>query len=1354
MTARKFNLSFLTVLLLITTIAIAQPPYNLSGYIIDKSSGLPLSGVLVKTNGLLNITTGADGYYNFTLIDGEHSIFAILQNYAINSTTVTINGGNITNANISLIPTVPQGNDAWHSAGNSLPLPYSASWIPATLAQKNAILYNDSNIWETKLTTAHDQYDDQMYRFNVMQPINEVQNLTVKWIGHGENKTGYDTYLYIWNYSDVSWELLDTKNLGVEGTLNDSIIINLNNYIDLYGFVYIAARAKHYDYAPLAPSGLSLVGDWEAPITCSWSPVTDLDGDSVQYYAEILESGNPTDSSGWINETSFTSFAWTGYYSCRVKTRDNFTYTESSASQSETIHYYYSLNTNYVELKVNNQIIGNGIFNLRSANTSSSSFITWNNYVFSDNRVYYGLNETDVNNLVNGSWSVWNNYSMNPAIRLADLLPNTTYYYRPLTWYLGTVNNSLKAKLISTSRPGVWANPAEYMVSPEGWTGSPQNFRIINISAAPLNTNGSYISGLSLEAVIYNSSNGEIGRINLSGNGTYTGNFILPDYYSEENGYVTVPNYSLAGEFSVLKWSCKNCHADGERYPSTFNNATVHPQHNDTRPSTGCESCHYSPFDEFGYHSTVSMKVSHAYKNTGSVCSQNCHPQNGGDGGIQHILIQSCTNSCHKPDPGLTCYECHNDVSNSTDASGTSVLSPIYGKDVHYLQKNCADCHGNLTSINPSPSCATCHPRPGSNLTTVPGSIDNRSHSNNQTVPCGLCHNREHDVKSLTTDTTTCKSCHTGITHNAGQQCTTCHGSDPHTILDGAGPGCLGCHNTSSSHILEDNGFVLYYIDGANYSSSMHARLNINNASGYGVNASCWACHGDGTQPTGHPSNFRQPYYCADCHLASGSIAGQYDAKIVTEHQHVDATDIQTNSTNARCENCHNNSMKAYSDNGSRSLTNLLAGNVSHFGANRTAGKLMEPAINSTNCVYCHLNNSNRVKWLNATNASDTVPSIHGNYNASTPSSECWRCHIDGAAANVTANTTLHSSIVNPGASEYCIECHGTNGGATRVNNITSADLGMHINLNTTEGQNVLNNSDCQVCHFGYPNGTGGSHSMNVSSQNTYYCEDCHGPSKNNTAVTAGKAATVKVLTVFYHGNWNGYWSNGRQITSPPLFKDCTMCHLAASRKDADNNRMKVYHNQTPFGTVGNPGWEGWTIGNAAKCNDCHQARNGKDKPFYAPGKDHYVSSSGDCTVNCHGPLFESRINITHRIKLLRAGTPAVQDISLNDNVSRGELLNITALGWDDYNMIEAGQYKVQNASGEVIGWTGMVAEDQFNSRAETVKASIGTTNLTAGNYTLYIRVMSSGPRADFSKKFYPLNGQWSNSYSRVFTVI
>ena len=91
------------------------------------------------------------------------------------------------------------------------------------IRSKSAILYNDSNIWETKLTTGHDQFDYQVYRFNVMQPINEVKSLTVKWVGHGENKSGMILICISGIMSEVSWELLDTKNLGVEGILNGSM---------------------------------------------------------------------------------------------------------------------------------------------------------------------------------------------------------------------------------------------------------------------------------------------------------------------------------------------------------------------------------------------------------------------------------------------------------------------------------------------------------------------------------------------------------------------------------------------------------------------------------------------------------------------------------------------------------------------------------------------------------------------------------------------------------------------------------------------------------------------------------------------------------------------------------------------------------------------------------------------------------------------------------------------------------------------------------------------------------------------------------------------------------------------------
>jgi len=455
-----------------------------------------------------------------------------------------------------------------------------------------------------------------------------------------------------------------------------------------------------------------------------------------------------------------------------------------------------------------------------------------------NNRVYYGLNENDINNLVNGSFSAWSNNTFNVSIRLSGLAANNTYYYKPQSWYFDAVNDSVPARFLATLKPGVWVSPSEYMVSPAGWMGSPANFRTVNISAAVLDSNGRYILGLSLEAVIYNSTGSEIGRTNLGGNGPYSGNFLLPDYLDEGGYVVRITGYPIAGEFSVLRWSCANCHsAGGANYPSTFDPGTVHPKHFDTtniyveHPSQGniitstsqCADCHL-----LRYPTWVA------------------HPSAGG-----------CSD-CHKSPSGgnaaLACENCHGDKTTTQ-----SVLSPRYGQDKHSAYA-CSDCHGTLTSLTTKPSCTTCHPRPGSilNNTAIPNSIENTSHSLSQTVACGLCHNREHDVKSLQTlDATVCRTCHPGINHDGGNQCTTCHGGDPHRITFAGGDNCVGCHGTNYTGASPIAKTTLVDINAFN--DSIHQ--NINNTPPNTVNNNdCWMCH---YQQDMNRSHVRK---CGDCH--------------------------------------------------------------------------------------------------------------------------------------------------------------------------------------------------------------------------------------------------------------------------------------------------------------------------------------------------------------------------------------------------------------------------------------------------------------------------------------------------------
>lgn len=445
--------------------------------------------------------------------------------------------------------------------------------------------------------------------------------------------------------------------------------------------------------------------------------------------------------------------------------------------------------------------------------TSTGASLAWTNTGLRNNRVYYGLNEADVNNRVNGSWSTWDNNTLVPAVRVTGLRANATYYYKPQVWYRG-VATDLPTGSFVTLKPGVWVSPAEVQVSPAGWVATPGVIRTVNITAAPLDNNGTYVPGLSLEAIVYDITNTEIARIVLNGNGPYYADYIVPDYLKEGAYYVTIPGYSnVAGEFSVMNRACANCHVGGV---STFVPTNVHPRH------TSTDDIHISAGSHYG----------NEYDITSTSQCDDCHGASV-PSWVTHVPPTTCTN-CHKS-AELTCTNCHNDKTRDE-----SVLSQRYGMDIHN-GKNCEDCHSGLGSINNKPLCNSCHPLTGSPLTAVPDSITNKTHSTQDTVACGLCHNSIHDVKDLATETATCRNCHPGITHDTGRECTTCHGSDIHEIVS-AGDTCIECHGTNypGANPSVDNTFVNI----SAFNESIHQNINDRVNKDYRItNEDCWQCH-------------------------------------------------------------------------------------------------------------------------------------------------------------------------------------------------------------------------------------------------------------------------------------------------------------------------------------------------------------------------------------------------------------------------------------------------------------------------------------------------------------------------------
>ncbi|VVB86088.1 Cytochrome c7 c [uncultured archaeon] len=843
---------------------------------------------------------------------------------------------------------------------------------------------------------------------------------------------------------------------------------------------------------------------------------------------------------------------------------------------SEEIHR--SLNTNYVELKVNNQVNIGAITNLNASSvTSTGSFISWNNDVQSDNRVYYGLNEADVNNFTNGNWSAWSNGTINVNIRLSGLQANATYYYKPQSWYSGS-SISTSAGNFTTLMPGAWTSPAEYMVSPAGWTGSPANFRTVNISAVPRNGNGRYIPGLSPEAVIYNSAGTEMGRANLSGAGPYFNNFTLPDYLDEGKYIVSITGYPFAGEFSVLKWACANCHVNN--YPSNFTAEYLHPKHQDP---TYVHTFHPDPYGGAGWYVDYTTECT------------SCHSLYGPPFWVTHPQNNSCS-SCHLSRP-LVCENCHNDIT-----TNNSYLSPRYGIDKHAGQA-CGNCHGTLTSMITKPSCPTCHPRPGSNLTSVPDSIENTTHSTQQTVPCGLCHNREHDVKTLTLENKDCKSCHTGISHDGGDRCTSCHGSDPHRILKPGGPACLGCHNTTNPRNFSN----IHFIDGASFSMGVHASMNSNNASGYGINASCWACHnssGTVVANNSHPDRRDTPYICTDCHLAGGNNSGAYNAPIVSNHYRngtsIRALDNKTSDI-ASCIQCHENVSEMIIPNTDPDY-GLFAGdgigptggNTSfyHYGRPRNDLRILNSGM-ADNCSYCHQNASSAFAVNMADPAYNSSISNHSlRYNASNPGCTSQQCHNTGWIHNATLtkpNLTLPNS-------SFCLGCHGDNGnGSTNFSNMTTGVRAMHNNsVNCTECH--LNNSR-SIHPMTYLQT---NNSFNTSNSSAVNCLTCHTTTDVDSTILR-YPPKIPLSPAHSDKASNGsLWTSGRYWNSSNMVTACIYCH----------NDTK--HNATALGRLAN--WKGnntvnSTISSGNWCSGCHYSGYSSGEETYGNMSASFVSA-------------------------------------------------------------------------------------------------------------------------------------------------
>lgn len=334
---------------------------------------------------------------------------------------------------------------------------------------------------------------------------------------------------------------------------------------------------------------------------------------------------------------------------------------------------------------------------------------------------------------------------------------------------------------------------------------------------------------------------------------------------------------------------------------------------------------------------------------------------------------------------------------------------------------------------------------------------------------------------------------------------------------------CIYCHGSVLPGIP--------YVNLTSLENGIHGRLNNVND----LNYACYACHWDGTPPVPHAKDRNQIKACKDCH-----VGNLFNAPPVADHI-PDGEDIQTIIT---CILCHSNSV----DPGAGYST--MNEGVAHYG---TLANLMTPTIRSTNCTWCHYENSASNAWGTPVDPRVGAALNHALY---TENAQCYSCHVYKAAIPAM----FHASSLDIGGNRDCISCHDTGGIASKLVDFSATNdpASVHSSLNANSPTSLnRNNLRCWACH-GDGDGSenkqpSGGHPLNYKTPKDCSNNNCHSLSQSQFKETM-------IYSHFKNATLNGNPANAVSYNITTTVQ-CQVCHSnSLVKKESSSGLVLVSH--------------------------------------------------------------------------------------------------------------------------------------------------------------------------------------------------
>ncbi|MCK4270190.1 MAG: hypothetical protein KAW93_06895, partial [Methanogenium sp.] len=474
----------------------------------------------------------------------------------------------------------------------------------------------------------------------------------------------------------------------------------------------------------------------------------------------------------------------------------------------------------------------------------------------------------------------------------------------------------------------------------------------------------------------------------------------------------------------------------------------------------------------------------------------------------------------------------------------------------------------------------------------------------------------------------------------------------------------------------------------------------------------CTLCHACEGVTMFHDSGISITKGCENCHIDEQQ-AEKYNLTVIRTHYpgapNESANTLKHN--DYTCEVCHNVTNETLHTNLEvREYQNETLGFC--FPCHSLEGKFPHKSETQLDTLR-HGSGIKAISGCDACHTPEGVSKFH------TPT-YIGKSYFKGAAQHDVDCTACHKEHEERKYQPYegiqCIDCHSEYGSA----HYTGASIKM---ANETTTCTLCHNEEADMFH-------NLTHIMGDVTEAAYDpCRKCH------MDIEPLKLAKNRSLSII-GGTMSSIVSHPAISNETDVIITCTSCHNAAGEN-------KFHYDINPLGTVQDPGWEDWTIGNVTGCKDCHTYYGGQ-LPFNATnmgitglspaGTAHGLAPS--CTL-CHGGADPISLHTLATTEFI----PRLMIILNPETVFRDEpcYLEVTVV-LPPLTKITQAEYFIDEITmdGYGIPLEYVVGEAGYSS--VIVGTVIDTADLSLGNHLIFVHVKDS-------------SGKWSKMEVAVLKV-